>query len=120
MTGRDNISAMIKIEQLDLFRKKRKCGYKFVKTAVKKAGWDAPFGFVNGYVIAGMGGLDVLRFSGADKEWLHCICSHRRENSSARLGNVSTKLWMDNPLDLADMFERELRGEKLTIADFFK
>lgn len=38
----------------------------------------------------------------------------------ARLGNVSTKLWMDNPIDLADMFERELRGEQLTLADFFK
>lgn len=54
---------------------------RFVKTAVKKAGLDTPFGFVNEYAIAGMDGLDVLRFSSANKEWLHCVCSHRREDS---------------------------------------
>jgi hypothetical protein len=37
----------------------------------------------------------------------------------ARIAESDTKLWMDNPLDLADLFDKELAGERLTISDFF-
>jgi hypothetical protein len=36
------------------------------------------------------------------------------------LSNYRTKLWMDNPYDIADLFDKELAGEELTLADFFK
>jgi hypothetical protein len=34
--------------------------------------------------------------------------------------DVSTKLWMDNPRDIADMAMYELRGEEIPIARYFK
>jgi hypothetical protein len=37
-----------------------------------------------------------------------------------RLSNYSTKFWMDNPHDLADLFEKELKGEPLVPEDYFK
>ncbi|MDR1712828.1 MAG: hypothetical protein LBR39_01545 [Coriobacteriales bacterium] len=35
------------------------------------------------------------------------------------LTSSSTKLWMENPLDLADLFDKEFVGDELTIANFF-
>jgi hypothetical protein len=36
-----------------------------------------------------------------------------------RLVDSGTGLWKDNPLDLADLFDRLFAGEQLTFADFF-
>jgi hypothetical protein len=36
-----------------------------------------------------------------------------------RLMDSSTKLWMDNPHDLADLFDKLFRGESLSLKDFF-
>jgi hypothetical protein len=35
------------------------------------------------------------------------------------LSDSSTKLWMDNPHDIADMFDKVLSGKKLEPQDFF-
>jgi hypothetical protein len=37
-----------------------------------------------------------------------------------RMSDYRTKWWMDNPNDIADLFDKELRGESLSPADFFK
>jgi hypothetical protein len=37
-----------------------------------------------------------------------------------RMLDVSTTLWMDNPRDIADMVEYELRGEDVPVDRFFK
>jgi hypothetical protein len=34
------------------------------------------------------------------------------------LSDYRTKLWMDNPHDIADLFDKELAGEELTLKDF--
>jgi hypothetical protein len=36
-----------------------------------------------------------------------------------RLVDSTTGLWKDNPLDLADLFDRLFNGEVLTASDFF-
>jgi hypothetical protein len=51
---------------------------RFVKTAVKKSGKDLANGFVNTYNFTNTAGLNVFEFSSVDKEWLHCVCAHRR------------------------------------------
>jgi hypothetical protein len=34
------------------------------------------------------------------------------------LADTKTKLWMDNPSDIADLFDKEYAGEQLTVKDF--
>jgi hypothetical protein len=36
------------------------------------------------------------------------------------LEDLQTKLWMDNPLDIADLFDKEYTGQPLTANDFTK
>jgi hypothetical protein len=36
-----------------------------------------------------------------------------------RLMNSDTALWMDNPLDIADLFEKVLDGKQLDATDYF-
>jgi hypothetical protein len=36
-----------------------------------------------------------------------------------RLLDPDTKLWMDNPLDIADLFDKLFEGRQLTLADYF-
>jgi hypothetical protein len=50
---------------------------RFVKTAIKKNGKDFDTGFVTMYAL-NMAGLKVYEFITTDKEWLHCVCAHRR------------------------------------------
>jgi hypothetical protein len=51
---------------------------RFVKTAVKKTGKDLPHGFVNTYTMSDTGGLNIFEFSDVNRDWLHCVCAHRR------------------------------------------
>ncbi|GHU59978.1 hypothetical protein FACS189444_6320 [Spirochaetia bacterium] len=36
------------------------------------------------------------------------------------LSDSTTTFWMDNPHDIADLLDKELSGQKLEPADFFK
>jgi hypothetical protein len=55
---------------------------RFVKTAVRKKGLDATNGFVNIYDCETLEGLLVYEFPTTNKEWLHCVCEHRRLGKS--------------------------------------
>jgi len=35
-----------------------------------------------------------------------------------KLCDLETSLWVDNPNDIADLFDKELNGEVLTLSDF--
>jgi hypothetical protein len=51
---------------------------RFVKTSIKKSGKNLVGGFVNEYFLDTVSGLRIYEFSVIDKEWLHCVCGHRR------------------------------------------
>jgi hypothetical protein len=51
---------------------------KFVKTSIKKSGRNLAGGFVNEYSLDTVSGLSIYIFSKINKEWLHCVCGHRR------------------------------------------
>jgi hypothetical protein len=43
-----------------------------------------------------------------------------KTNIYERLLDVSTKLWLDNPIDITNMAMYELRGEKIPVELYFK
>jgi hypothetical protein len=60
---------------------------RFIRTAVGKSGRVQNSGFVNEYLYEGFDGLECLEFLTTDKDWLHCVCEHRRrhKDTSAEL-----------------------------------
>jgi hypothetical protein len=63
---------------------------------------------------------------------LEILENRHRWNTNAALSRISkyplyetlsdstTKLWMDNPHDIADLFDKILAGKELEPSDFFK
>jgi hypothetical protein len=62
---------------------------RFVKTAVRKKGLDSSKGFVNSYECGRLDDIHVYEFATTDREWLHCVCEHRRfgKRQNARAGS---------------------------------
>jgi hypothetical protein len=55
----------------------------FVKTAVLKNGVRQKAGYVSEYSFGSFDGLKCLEFATADRDWLRCVCAHRRFDSGS-------------------------------------